>query len=273
MTSTSGYEKPWPAPRPRNNPMTPMFTKSAPSMSLYKIDLELLALLQAREDLQSDTEMTAQEIEASVNALDSQIANYLPQALANRADEVANIIRQFEAMDEVDAKEMARVRERRQLRIQAREYLERRVLDLMTRADQKRIDGQHVTLFRKKTPASVDVVQPDLVPDPYKRVAVTLTLDLWSRLLSHLMPTEKGAPLFGELMECKASAPEPMLSRIKAELQQPCPECSGQGKLPMIKFQTNLADAVLVCPGCGGSGKNSVPGCRLANENYRLEIK
>lgn len=246
-----------------------------PTLSLYKIDLELFALLQAREDLQSDTEMTAQEIEASVNALDSQIANYLPLALANRADEVANIIRQFDQVDKIDSNEITRIRERRDRNAQAREYLERRVLDLMMRADQKRIDGQHVTLYRKKNPASVDVVQPDLVPDPYKRVGVTLTLDLWGRLLSHLMPTEKGAPLFGELMECKASAGEPMLSKIKDELKQPCPSCKGNGRehestILGSNFNTVTTRA---CSACAGSGKNSVPGCRLREDSQRLEIK
>jgi ParB-like chromosome segregation protein Spo0J len=213
---------------------------AVPTLSLYKIDLELLQLLHAREDLQADTEMTPQEIAASVEALDAQIANYLPQALANRADEVANIIRQLEAMEEADAREMARIRDRRQQRIQARQYLEQRVLELMTRADQKRIEGQHVTLFRKKNPASVDVAQPDLVPDPYKRLTVTFSADLWQRLQTRVMMTEtKGSELFGEMMDAKQGAPEVMLQKVKDELK------AGVG----------------------------VPGCRLIEDKHRLEIK
>jgi hypothetical protein len=209
------------------------------TLSLYKIDFELLTLLHLREDLAADPEMTPEEIKASTEAIDDQIAVYLPQALANRSDEVANIIRQFEAMDEADAKEMARIRERRQQRTEAREYLERRVLDLMTRADTKRIDGQHVTLFRKKNPASVDVAQPELLPSEYRRFKITMTQALYDRLVQHLFGTEKGAPLFVELNECATSLQEPMLTKIKEELK------AGVG----------------------------VPGCRLREDSQRLEIK
>jgi hypothetical protein len=211
---------------------------STTSLSLYQIDLQLLELMHAREEMRA-TEMPLDEAAASINAIDQQIAEYLPQALANRSDEVANVIRQFEAMDEADAKELARIRDRRNERQEARQYLERRVLELMKRSGKKRIEGQHVTLTEKKNPASVDVSQPDMVPEAYKRVGVTLSLDLWNRVLSHLMPTERGAPLFQELMDCKVSAGEVMLSKVKDELK------AGVG----------------------------VPGCRLRDDSTRLEIK
>jgi Siphovirus Gp157 len=238
---------------------------STPTLSLYKIDVDLLALIHLREDLATDPEMTPEEIKASTEAIDNQIAVYLPQALANRSDEVANIIRQFEAMDEADAKEMARIRERRQQRTEAREYLERRVLDLMTRADTKRIDGQHVTLFRKKNPASVDVAQPDLVPDPYKRVTVKLSAELWQKITARIFGTDKSESLYNEVLESAVvSQGEPMLTKIKEELKQACPKCNGA-----VSRDANA----LPCDLCGGSGKNSVPGCRLREDSQRLEIK
>lgn len=210
------------------------------ALSLYKLDLELLALIQAREDIATDPDLTPQEAEAALKAVDQQIAEYLPQALANRADEVANILRQWEAMGAADKDEMLRLKERRDRRDEAIKYLEARVLELMERAEKKTIEGQHVTLKRMKNPASVEVAQPDMVPSAYQRVTVKLTLDLWTRLTARVMTTEKkGDEMLAEVLDAKVSTPEPILSHIGNELK------AGVG----------------------------VPGCRLANENFRLEIK
>ena len=118
-------------------------------------------------------------------------------------------------------------------------YVENILLQLMQRAGKKRIEGPMVTLALKNNPPSCEVVQPDLVPEPYLRTTVTLSVDLLNRLLSHLMATEKGAPLFQELMPCKQSAPEAVKSEILKELK----------------------------------GGVSVPGCRLKDDSVRLEIK
>jgi hypothetical protein len=79
-----------------------------------------------------------------------------------------------------------------------------------------------------------------MVPSAYQRVTVKLTLDLWTRLTARVMTTEKkGDEMLAEVLDAKVSAPEPILSHIGNELK------AGVG----------------------------VPGCRLANENFRLEIK
>jgi hypothetical protein len=209
------------------------------SLSSYRIDLELLKLLEAREDVLHSTELTPVEIEQTIATLDHEIAEYVPNALANRADDVAGVLKQWDVMDDAADAEIKRLQAIKRERQEARTYLENLILALIKRAGVKKIEGATVTLKAVKNPASCEVAQPDLVPDAYKRLTVTITADLYNRLMAHLMPTEKGAPLFAELMDAKATAPEPMLSKIKDELK-------------------------------AGAG---VPGCRLVDDKYRLEIK
>lgn len=212
---------------------------TAPTLSLYKIDLELLELMHAREEVAASTEMTPQEIADTLATIDNHVTEYLVKAIENKTDAVAYYVRECEERARLDREEAKRLKEQADAWDTQRTYIERTVMQLMQRAGSKRVEGRHHKLMLYKNPASVEVAQPELVPEPYLRFAVTVTKDLWARLLAHLMPTEKGAPLFAELMECKCSTAEPMLSKIKEELK---------------------ADI-------------GVPGCRLVDDKVRLEIK
>jgi Siphovirus Gp157 len=236
---------------------------SIPSLSLYRIDLELLELLHAREELAQSTEMAPQEIEAALANLDKQIASYLPQALANRADEVAGLIRHWKAQDEADAAEVKRIQQRKKKRTEAAEYLQNTILELMERAGQKRIEGQHVTLKRVGNPPKV-VTQDDLVPHQFIRTTVKMSLLQLLQIGIQLRRTPEGRELFNELHTLTdARSDEPMLREIAAELKKPCPECYRAGH-----DEKNGGE----CEVCGGSGKASVPGCSL-KPSERLEIE
>lgn len=261
---------------------------TAPSLSLYKIDLELLELMHAREDVESSSEMTPQEIEASLAAIDAEVTGYLVKALANKTDVVVNYVRECEKRAEVDRAESGRLKDKAAAWDTQREYLEYQVLMLMQRSVcrscegrqqakpckecgglgyTKRVEGQHHKFVACKNPPSCEVAQPDMVPGPYMRTTITLSPDLLNRLLNHLMTTEKGAPIFQDLMQCKQSPAEPVKSEILRELKQPCPNC--QGKWDEMPGQIHAT----VCGVCGGSGRNSVPGCRLKDDSVRLEIR
>jgi Siphovirus Gp157 len=190
-----------------------MTSRSEPSLSLYKIDLELIALMRQREDFLTDADMTPAEIAESVGAIDAELEGYLREALTNRADEVANFIAECKARDENLAAQMADLREKREMWQRRRDRVESTVLQLMQRAGSRNIDDR---LLMRRNPPSVEVSDVGQVPAPYVRMAVTMTKHLYDRICQALLPSS----LFIELRESKTAAPEPIKAQILSELKQ-----------------------------------------------------
>jgi transcriptional regulator len=212
---------------------------STTNLSLYNIETELLDLLRWREELIENREMTPEEMNATLRACDDQIREYVTREV-QKADGIAAYLRECESRVATLKAEAKRVKELADVWQTRHDRLEDLTRGIMQQIGKKVIEGARSTLKLAKNPVSVEVAQPDLVPSPYQRVEVKLTLDLWTRITARVMTTEKkGDEMLAEVLDTKVSAPEPILSRIKEELK------AGVG----------------------------VPGCRLANENFRLEIK
>jgi Siphovirus Gp157 len=209
-------------------------------LSLYKIDMELLELMQERDKVTEDESFPTSEHISLLAVLDKQMENYLSMALKNRSDEVAGLLRQWDAMDKTDAEEIARLKARRSQREEAIKHLENMVLNLMERSAQKRIEGQHVTLMRKKNPASVNVIQPQLVPPEYQRVRLIINAALWRRVVDTVMA---------------------------------CGSLADASEIRDISHSTASADNSLSTIREKLKAGVSVPGCRLSDDNWRLEIK
>lgn len=237
-----------------------------PAMSLFKIEAELLQLMQLREETAADADMTPAEIAESMKAIDQAIEEYVKREV-QKADGIAAYLRECEARAETLAKEAKRLMATAAAWDKRRELVENVTRAAMQSMGKKLIEGGNSTLKLAKNPASVEVVQPDLVPDDYMRIKVTMTRALRGRILARLFGDKASVSLFQELMECSASDPEPMKTLIKEELKQPCPNCKGQWD--QMKGQSTAS----VCGVCGGSGILGVPGCRLVNDRMRLEIK
>jgi hypothetical protein len=211
---------------------------SSPSLSLYQIEAELVQLVRYREEVASDTEITPQEQQASLDAIDKQITAYVHREVA-KVDGIAAYLRECETRAKVLRAEAQRLREQSDAWEDRGNRVEAVTLRVMQQTGATLLEGTNSTFKVKKNPPSVDVAQPELVPAPYLRVAVTMSEDLFARITSHLFGTDKGATLFAELIECKRSNPEPMKDAIKAELKQ-------------------------------GVG---VPGCRLKEDSVRLVVE
>jgi Siphovirus Gp157 len=196
---------------------------------------ELFALLQFRDDVKRDADMTPQEQAESLEAIEGQIRDYLQRA----AEDAGVVMRRYESFAEADRKEAKYYRDRAEAWDTQVAWLKGEVLAVMEMIGAKKIEGPHSTLKVVKNPPSVDVAQRELVPAAYQRRTVTVTGELWDRLLSHLFGTPKGSPLFVELQECKITDPEPMKDAIKKELKAGV----------------------------------SVPGCRLIDDKVRLEVE
>ena len=68
----------------------------------------------------------------------------------------------------------------------------------------------------------------------------------------------------------------PSLSLISARLSEACVECEGAGEKccnPDHSRPTDCGEACRVCRYCGGSGKASVPGCRLKGVGSHVECR
>lgn len=215
------------------------------ALTLYGIETELLELLNFRESIESDPDMTPQEQQESLKACDESIVEYI-RAEVKKCDGIAAYIREFDSRaalleEEADrCKEMARVWQKR------KKSLESMVIDIMQVTKQTRIDGRHSVLALKKNPASVDVAQPHLVPAEYERVNVTVRHSLWTNILALVVQAARRdttiALLYAEMQDpdkIQLGAPEPMKKKIAEELK------------------------------VGGS----VPGCRLRTDSVRLEVK
>lgn len=211
---------------------------SPSNLSLYSIEIELLDLLRYREDVASDPDMSPQEIEASLEAVDNQIREYVSREV-KKVDGIAAYLRECETRAEALKAEAKRIAERAKTWGDRHERLKAVTVRVMQQVGVTRLEGAQNTFKLKKNPASVDVAQPNLVPLPYLRRQITMSENLYQRVLDYLRQTAKGYPLSAELFECRSTTPEPMKSEIGKELKAGV----------------------------------AVPGCKLIDDKLRLEIE
>ena len=212
---------------------------SAPNLSLYKIETELLDLMRFRESVADDPDMTPDEITASLEAIDRQITEYVTREVA-KVDGIAAYLRECHARHDVLKAEAQRLQLQADAWAERGERLYAVTLQVMQQTGATLLEGANSTFKVRKNPPSVDPnIQMDILPTPYQRLTVKLNRSLWERVLAYLMTNEKGAPLFRELIEINVGNPEPMKDAIKSELR------AGVG----------------------------VPGCRLREDSVRLVVE
>jgi hypothetical protein len=213
-----------------------MTATEKPNLTLYGIETQLLELLNFRESIESDPDMTPQEQQESLKACDESIAEYI-RAEVKKCDGIARYLREFEARAAALKEEAARCTQMAKNWQKRYDSLEAMVIDIMQVTKQTRIDGRHSVLQLKKNPPSVEIVQPGFLPADLVRVAVKLTVEQWGHIINWLKPAPS---LQIELSTAVAGKdPEPMKDEIKKRLKE-------------------------------GDG---VPGCRLRTDGVRLEVK
>lgn len=154
---------------------------SSANLSLYQIETELLDLLRFREDTVTDADMTPAEQAETLATVDRQIEEYIKREV-KKADGIASYLRECETRAEALKAEAKRLKERADAWEQRHDRIKSGVLRVMQLMGFKKIEGQQSTLAIRKNPASVDIRQPELVPEVYQRVTVTLNASLWNQL-------------------------------------------------------------------------------------------
>lgn len=208
---------------------------TAPNMTLYGIETQLLELLNFRESVSEDPDMTPAEQKDSLEAIDRQIAEYI-RAEVKKCDGIARYLREFETRAEALKAEAKRCSEMAKAWEKRHEALENMVVDVMQATKQTRIDGRHSVLQLKKNPPSVEVAQPELLPHELLRTTVKIPFALWRKVLDELHGKAIAAEVYDK---AQWKDGEPMKTEIAKRLKE-------------------------------GDG---VPGCRLRTDGVRLEVK
>ena len=209
---------------------------TAPNLTLYGIETQLLELLNFRDSIATDPDLTPTEQKESLDAIDNSIREYVT-AEVKKVDGIAHYLREFDARAGVLKQEAKRCADAAKAWEKRGENLESMVISIMQQINATRLDGRTSVLSLRKNPPSVEIVQPELVPAEYQRVTVTMPVSLIKRIEAALMKQET-ASLYAELLDAKHGAPEPEKRKIGEELKL------GQG----------------------------VPGCRLT-QGVRLEVR
>lgn len=112
---------------------------------------------------------------------------------------------------------------------------------------------------------AVIIDNSELIPDELCTVTVMMPVELWN----------SAAVFFAEdLVGTKVGQRVPSLSLIARRLQEKCPRCHGNKTAIIPAHLRTLAvvDTGYIdpCPECGGTGKQSVPGARLAEPSPQI---
>jgi hypothetical protein len=189
-----------------------MTATEKPNLTLYGIETQLLELLNFRESIESDPDMTPQEQQESLKACDESIAEYI-RAEVKKCDGIARYLREFETRAATLKEEAARCTAMAKNWQKRYDSLEAMVIDIMQATKQTRIDGRHSVLQLKKNPASVDPnIQINLVPEELLRRTVTMTEQVYQTLLNGPMGV---LLLTGTAKDC-----EPMKTEIAKRLKE-----------------------------------------------------
>ena len=163
-------------------------------LTLFDIETGLLDLLREREELIEGTGLGVDEGVDRLKAvatLDLAIREHVAAEI-RKADGIAYYMREFEARQEAEEAEVARLKERAEKWKKRRERLEEITIAVMRAAGKDRIEGQHNTLKLRKNPPSVEVSQPDLVPEDLMRRTVTVTEEQFQKIVQAIPDVKRG---------------------------------------------------------------------------------
>ena len=232
-------------------------------LSLYAIESDLVNLIEMREQVREElgADATPEDIAEETAAIDNAIALYIKSEIT-KVDNIRAFWRHCELMRDA-AKEEARVQSDRSKAWGARLDRLKATCALVMESipfpagKPKKLEGRTGALYLKANGGkqAVEVTDESLVPDEYKRVRLSMSKASWAMLLQRA----------GYEPDIEITS-EPSLSLIGEALQKPCGRCEGTGR-----HECSIPEHK--CPECGGSGHQSVPGCRLSPRSNHVECK
>lgn len=233
------------------------------SLSLYAIEESLQMLVDERERAEAEGDLEA------VKAIDAALTEYLTREAA-KIDSYAGLIHQLKADDEACAREMSRIRERRERAIALRRRLEANAIATMQAHGVKELKTYRNTLRRRGNGGlqALEIEQLGAVPMEYRTVTVKLRRDRWLDLIRQI---EVDAVSW---LTMENEEPDTQSIREALKTRVVCPECTVERSLPkhlqVLGYGENCKD----CPRCEGTGTipNTVPGVKLLERGEHLVV-
>lgn len=257
-------------------------------LSLYDFPSQLREMMDLREQLEDELaeiydgskppatdeeNARADDLEQQIRVLDEMGLKPYYEALPKKVDDLGAAWKWLEALAGTSSKqgaidrEIERLKERRdrfRKRLESIKTMVHFVMEAMPWKEGKsrKLEGVRHTLYLKGNGGkqAVEVYDEALVPDEFCSVTVTMPVSIWHDVLDEI-------DIVG-VTGVKEGPRIPSLSLIGAEMEKPCGRCGGAGTLsghPRIER--------VQCIDCGGSGRRSVAGCRLAERGQHVEIR
>lgn len=205
------------------------------NLTLYNIETGLLELLALREEIAAT--------DGNCGPVNDEIDAYIRKEV-QKVDGIAYMLAEFERRSDVAADEAKRQQVRAKLWQARHDRLKEYVERIMQEVGATRLDGELNTMSLRKCPPSVVVNQPELLPNEYKRITITLNLAQWANLVGCMLSqqakdAEEISEIRRELDSLSIGEWQPDKARISAELKR------GEG----------------------------VPGCELIADKVSLQVK
>lgn len=244
--------------------MTELQTVRQPS--LYEHEESLIALL--------DTEaMVSPEQQAE---FERDLTEQLQKTVAKR-DKVGAFMKHLDSQIAFGAEEIKRIQDRKRLFENVRERLKGYVLDLIeslgpdAKGKMRKLEGEKFTLSLRACPVSLEITDEALIPDEFKKVTITFSLDTWNYVRQVF---EESFDQFGEGGEIQTDSISYSVNNaaVKDVLTGPPIPCGQCGAIGMLE---GLGGQPVPCDMCHGacSVAPSVPGADLIIGKYSLQVK
>ncbi len=188
-------------------------------MSLYELAATLQQMVAMKESVSEDPDLAPADRDASLEAIDAEIKRYVETEIPRRGDGCAAYLREQDRRVELLDEEIKRLKLRKEAEQKRHDNLERIIIGVMETIGQKRIEGLSNTLSIQNNPPAVEIAQPELIPDDYQRVKVTMSL-LEYDCLNQFFQTFEGdhaKTLLAAVSD--VSKPEPMKAEIAKALK------------------------------------------------------
>lgn len=225
------------------------------SLTLFDIEKALVELLDARDHPDMD--------DAGRAAVDLQIKDWTAAELT-KCDNIRAFLRNADNMIAGHKEEAAR-----QLQLAAswesqRDYLKGCIKGAMEAAGKTKVDGRtgSISLRTAGGKQAVEITSDSLLPDEFCMFTLTMPGAAWEAL-----KMIQGAIQWIGRQDVKWER-VPRKGLIEAELQKPCPMCAGEKEI--VDMSTG---EVTDCATCGGSGKQTVAGARLADRGTSVVVR
>ncbi len=171
---------------------------SAPGLTLYNIESELLQLMDLRDDIAAEVIVTAEgetQRKAELAATDAMIQEYVRREVL-KVDNLCGFLRECNTRAKVAKEEAARISARAKLwearadrvKQSAAEAMALTLdLNVIAKAPQntvlKRMNGRTSELKLCKSPSSVsEDIDESLLPAEYRRIQITVSCEDWERI-------------------------------------------------------------------------------------------